>query len=143
MTISLHAAHSKLADPARVTALRLDPPEGKRLSEHQVATYEATALSQPGQVVFNTALTGDGKSLANFLAQWRGQQRHNKLLTAYPTNELIRDQHAQVMRDMAEWTTQPQRICSLDAAAIDELELKRDCLGKMYCRLSLATMMWC
>ncbi|MBD1906742.1 type I-D CRISPR-associated helicase Cas3' [Funiculus sociatus GB2-A5] len=67
-------------------------PEGWSLSWHQVATLEA--LRNPNvDVIFNTAMTGDGKSLAAYL---------ETLLTyfcaigLYPTNELARDQETQI-----------------------------------------------
>ncbi|MEG4806350.1 type I-D CRISPR-associated helicase Cas3' [Microcoleus sp. F8-D3] len=62
------------------------------LSRHQVETYEA--LKDPTiDVVFNTAMTGDGKSLAAFLA---GVTNRTYTLAMYPTNELARDQEKQV-----------------------------------------------
>ena len=67
-------------------------PEGWSLSWHQVATLEA--IRDPNiDVIFNTAMTGDGKSLAAYL---------ETLLTdfcaigLYPTNELARDQETQI-----------------------------------------------
>lgn len=67
-------------------------PEGWSLSWHQGATLEA--LRDPNiDVIFNTAMTGDGKSLAAYL---------ETLLTyfcaigLYPTNELARDQETQI-----------------------------------------------
>ena len=60
-----------------------------RLLKHQVETWEA--FNNPDiDVVMNTAMTGDGKSLAAYLPVFRD----NKCVVAmYPTNELIRDQH--------------------------------------------------
>jgi CRISPR-associated endonuclease/helicase Cas3 len=67
-------------------------PDGWSLSWHQVATLEA--IRDPNiDVIFNTAMTGDGKSLAAYL---------ETLLTdfcaigLYPTNELARDQETQI-----------------------------------------------
>jgi CRISPR-associated endonuclease/helicase Cas3 len=62
------------------------------LSWHQVETFNA--LSNPDiDVVFNTAMTGDGKSLAAYLKAMTGL---NPTLAMYPTNELARDQERQV-----------------------------------------------
>ena len=76
-----------------------DLPEGIKLPEgwsslswHQVETFKA--LSDPTlDVVFNTAMTGDGKSLAAYLKTMTGL---NSTLAMYPTNELARDQERQV-----------------------------------------------
>jgi len=67
-------------------------PASFRLSEHQIRTFEAIADPQVS-VIFNTAMTGDGKSLAAYLpALLDGKS----ILAMYPTNELIRDQKQQV-----------------------------------------------
>ena len=67
-------------------------PDGWSLSWHQVATL--AAIRDPNiDVIFNAAMTGDGKSLAAYL---------ETLLTdfcaigLYPTNELARDQETQI-----------------------------------------------
>lgn len=68
------------------------PPEISSLSWHQVRTWEL--LSDPDiDVVFNSAMTGDGKSLAAYLKAMMGK---NYTLAMYPTNELARDQERQV-----------------------------------------------
>ncbi len=68
------------------------PPEISNLSWHQVRTWEL--LNDPAiDVVFNTAMTGDGKSLAAYLKAMTGR---NYTLAMYPTNELARDQERQV-----------------------------------------------
>ena len=67
-------------------------PEGFESREHQIRTYEAINDSNV-DVVFNTAMTGDGKSLAVYLpALTEGKS----ILAMYPTNELIKDQERQV-----------------------------------------------
>ncbi|MBD3886699.1 type I-D CRISPR-associated helicase Cas3' [Phormidium tenue FACHB-886] len=67
-------------------------PTNWSLSWHQAETYKA--LSDPTvDVVFNTAMTGDGKSLAAYLQAVIGK---NYTLAMYPTNELARDQERQV-----------------------------------------------
>ena len=59
-----------------------------RLLKHQVATWEAINDADI-DVVFNTAMTGDGKSLAAYLAAFKDQKH---IVAMYPTNELILDQ---------------------------------------------------
>ena len=95
MTITTLPVYSKLADENAVRQLGLwdklpIKPDGKRwqLSEHQVETYKALTSGQY-DVVFNTAMTGDGKSLA---AQLQTLVNGRSLLMMYPTNELVRDQ---------------------------------------------------
>lgn len=67
-------------------------PDGWCLSWHQLETLKA--LRDPNiDVVFNTAMTGDGKSLAGYLDIL---QRHSPVLGLYPTNELARDQEKQI-----------------------------------------------
>ena len=69
-----------------------DIPTGLSLRAHQVKTFDA--IRDPNiDVVFNTAMTGDGKSLAAYLPALVGSRR---VLGMYPTNELIRDQLKQI-----------------------------------------------
>ncbi|MFM6371017.1 MAG: type I-D CRISPR-associated helicase Cas3', partial [Dolichospermum sp.] len=67
-------------------------PDGWCLSWHQLETLKA--LQDPNiDVVFNTAMTGDGKSLAAYL---QAMTNNISTLAMYPTNELARDQEKQV-----------------------------------------------
>lgn len=67
-------------------------PKDWLLSWHQAATLEA--LRDPNiDVVFNTAMTGDGKSLAAYLEVLQGEC---SAIGLYPTNELARDQETQI-----------------------------------------------
>ncbi|MFL5659162.1 MAG: type I-D CRISPR-associated helicase Cas3' [Ktedonobacteraceae bacterium] len=60
-----------------------------QLLKHQVATWEA--FQDPDvDVIFNTAMTGDGKSLAAYLPAFR---EGKTVIGMYPTNELVQDQH--------------------------------------------------
>ncbi len=79
--------------PAQTLPSGITLPAGwDGLSRHQVETYEA--LQDPTiDVVFNTAMTGDGKSLAAYLA---AMTSCTSTLAMYPTNELARDQEKQV-----------------------------------------------
>jgi CRISPR-associated endonuclease/helicase Cas3 len=61
-----------------------------RLLKHQASTWEA--FRNPDvDVIFNVAMTGDGKSLAAYLPAL--QERQN-VIAMYPTNELVKDQFA-------------------------------------------------
>jgi CRISPR-associated endonuclease/helicase Cas3 len=67
-------------------------PDGWTLSWHQAETLKA--LRDPNvDVVFNTAMTGDGKSLAAYLDVLQGDCF---AIALYPTNALARDQEIQV-----------------------------------------------
>ena len=88
LSITLKPVYSRtVSSPSGVTV-----PDGWSLSWHQAETFNA--LSDPNlDVVFNTAMTGDGKSLAAYLQAMTGR---TYTLAMYPTNELARDQERQV-----------------------------------------------
>ena len=73
-------------------------PENLELRKHQVETYEAIHAPDV-DVIFNSAMTGDGKSLA---AYFPALTQGTSILAMYPTNELIEDQNRQV-RGYCEW----------------------------------------
>ena len=91
-------------------------PEGWVLSWHQAATLEA--LRDPAvDVVFNSAMTGDGKSLAAFLEVLQGECN---AIALYPTNELARDQETQTRQYIADF--QPPhdpRVTRLSGAELE------------------------
>ncbi|NMG09705.1 type I-D CRISPR-associated helicase Cas3' [Brasilonema sp. UFV-L1] len=67
-------------------------PKGWMLSWHQAETLKA--IRDPNiDVISNTAMTGDGKTLAGYLDIL---QVYSPILGLYPTNELARDQEMQV-----------------------------------------------
>lgn len=72
-------------------------PDGwQSLSWHQIETFEA--LGNPEiDVVFNTAMTGDGKSLAAYLKSF---QEYYCALGLYPTNALAGDQENQLLENI-------------------------------------------
>ncbi|WP_088888940.1 type I-D CRISPR-associated helicase Cas3' [Leptolyngbya ohadii] len=87
-SITLKPVYSSPADviPSGVTL-----PQGWSLVWHQVETLKA--LRNPDiDVIFNAAMTGDGKSLAAYLEVLQGECC---AIGLYPTNELARDQEAQ------------------------------------------------
>ncbi len=92
-SIQLKPVYSCPADPAEAEASGIRLPDGWRLSWHQLETLNA--LRNPDiDVVFNTAMTGDGKSLAAYLDVMQGDGIN--AVGLYPTNELARDQEMQV-----------------------------------------------
>lgn len=97
LRIKLGAVYSRLANEDDVKGLDMTKLPEKwqgKLRQHQAKTWKAYNNSDI-DVVFDTALTGDGKSLAGQLPMLVEDQR---ALLLYPTNELIRDQEKQVKR---------------------------------------------
>jgi CRISPR-associated endonuclease/helicase Cas3 len=91
-------------------------PDGWTLSWHQAATLKA--LRDPNiDVVINTAMTGDGKSLAAYL---RVLQDECNVIGLYPTNELARDQEAQVRTYIQQFQpTNEPRVVRLSGAELE------------------------
>ncbi|MEH2228133.1 MAG: type I-D CRISPR-associated helicase Cas3' [Nostoc sp.] len=104
-------------------------PNNWSLSWHQAETYQALQDLNI-DVVFNRAMTGDGKSLAAYLS---AMTNRTYTLAMYPTNELARDQEKQVQgyKDKFKPKYEPQ-INRLNAAILDKyiatgkLSSKRD-----------------
>jgi CRISPR-associated endonuclease/helicase Cas3 len=112
--VILKAVYSKLAPQDAADSFVND----RRLSQHQALTYQL--LNDPNlDVVFNIALTGDGKSLSAYLPALRGDRCTMGL---YPTNELSRDQEAQVdgYVEQLSLTPRPQRVCRLSGEQLTE-----------------------
>jgi CRISPR-associated endonuclease/helicase Cas3 len=104
--------------PAQTLPSGITLPAGwDGLSRHQVETYEA--LQDPTiDVVFNTAMTGDGKSLAAYLA---AMTNCTSTLAMYPTNELARDQEKQVRGYKAQFKPEKDpQIYRLNAAILED-----------------------
>ncbi len=77
--------------PADEIPSSVNLPDGWTLVWHQLETLKA--LRNPEiDVVINTAMTGDGKSLAAYLQVLQGE---SYAIGLYPTNELARDQETQ------------------------------------------------
>ncbi len=92
MRITTLPVFSKLANKEEIpAALQEKLPKDWRLSQHQLDTY-LTLTAGETDVIFNTAMTGDGKSLAGQLPILVKGGAHWKMLTMYPTNALIEDQ---------------------------------------------------
>jgi CRISPR-associated endonuclease/helicase Cas3 len=121
-TIKLQAVYSQTVE----TPEGINLPQGWSLSWHQVQTLKA--LRDPNiDVVFNTAMTGDGKSLAAFLEVLQGKCN---AIALYPTNELARDQEMQ-MRGYIEKFQPPNdpRVTRLSGADL-EIYAENEGLGK-------------
>lgn len=88
LKINIKPTYSKLANSEEVKSLGLNLPPDWSLSQHQVDTYKAF-LNPEIKVIFNTAMTGDGKSLSAYLPLSNGSYP----IAMYPTNELIIDQN--------------------------------------------------
>src|SRR5262245_43255013 len=120
MHISTLPVYSKLADSQDIPPELQDKlPAGLRLSSHQVKTHQALKNSDV-DVVFNTAMTGDGKSLAGLLPTLI-EERPRSLFAMYPTNELIRDQMAQVDRALDLWGRNDLLLTLVNARRLDEV----------------------
>jgi CRISPR-associated endonuclease/helicase Cas3 len=91
-------------------------PENWSLSWHQVETLKA--LQNPNiDVVFNTAMTGDGKSLAAYLEVLQGEF---SAIGLYPTNELARDQEIQIQGYIEEFQPRDKpRVVRLSGADLE------------------------
>lgn len=123
MKIQTLPVYSKLADEVPPT-LGMKLPKGWRLSQHQVDTYKALVDANGPDIVFNTAMTGDGKSLAGQLpALFSGWDL--PLFAMYPTNELIRDQLRQAERTWDAWQ-QPAFKLAFDSSTLDQLMASGD-----------------
>ncbi|MYH80310.1 type I-D CRISPR-associated helicase Cas3', partial [Candidatus Poribacteria bacterium] len=101
-------------------------PTGLSLREHQVKTFDA--IRDPDiDVVFNTAMTGDGKSLAAYLP---ALTENKSILAMYPTNELIKDQERQV-QDYCQWFGQHIDCDKMFSESLSELRTEfRDLRGQ-------------
>ncbi len=88
------------------------------LSQHQVETYRALTGGEY-DVIFNTAMTGDGKSLAGYLLTLLNGINY-PMFAMYPTNELGRDQEKQFTQTQQQWHTH-LAAKSLNSAELDTL----------------------
>jgi CRISPR-associated endonuclease/helicase Cas3 len=122
MRITTLPVYSKLADPATIPSeiVQRLPPEWQ-LSQHQLETFYA--LCDPdARVVINTAMTGDGKSLAGLLPLLT-KPGHNGTLALFPTNELILDQLRSAGHTLPAWGRHADWAGALYGARLDELAL--------------------
>ncbi|MCP6760883.1 MAG: type I-D CRISPR-associated helicase Cas3' [Fischerella sp. CENA71] len=96
-------------------------PDGLSLVWHQVETLKA--LQHPdNDVVIDVAMTGDGKTLIAYLQSLQGETPEGFCYTIalYPTNELARDQEAQVKRYIEQFKpNNDPRISRLSGAELE------------------------
>lgn len=92
MYVKTMPVYSKLASTTEIPELAQRLPPGWCLSQHQAETYKALTEGD-ADIVFNTAMTGDGKSLAAYLPVLTGNRC---AFGMYPTVELLRDQARQI-----------------------------------------------
>lgn len=110
--------------PAAEIPENLKLPEGWTLSWHQLETWKA--ICNPNiDVIFNTAMTGDGKSLAAYL---KALQEYFPIMGLYPTNELARDQTRQIADYIEQF--QPVDRPRLNRLSGPELELYAELEGR-------------
>jgi len=118
MKITTLPVYSKLADARDIPPeVRAKLPDDWRLSQHQVETYKALTGGDY-DVVFNTAMTGDGKSLAAYLPVLANAHYH--AFGMYPTIELSRDQERQ-FENYIEKFKQAFPYCALWGAELTRL----------------------
>lgn len=111
MRLTLLPVYSKLAEPELVERVLQGRtlPSNIELRQHQALTLEA--LEDPNvDIVANTAMTGDGKSLAAYLRLLinpdpEGYNR-SSVLGLYPTIELSQDQRQQFKKYQDQFGTQ-------------------------------------
>lgn len=134
MKITTLPVYSKLADEADIPAeVQEKLPKGWRLSQHQVDTYRALTEGD-ADVIFNTAMTGDGKSLAGQLPALMQGGIHWPVLAMYPTNELISDQYTHLEQTVGQWKA------DIAYEILNSAELDRIMLDNSYARRGDALM---
>src|ERR1044071_3272050 len=132
MRFSLLPVYSQLANPNDIPdELANKLPAGVRLSQHQLETYVALARDDI-DVVINTAMTGDGKSLAG---QMPLLAKRKRTLALYPTNELILDQHQSATKTLEAWESDPafsdpRNVKLLYGALLDQLAAEAEFGGR-------------
>ena len=93
-----------------------------RLLKHQVETWEAFHDPET-DVIFNIAMTGDGKSLAAYLPAFQEGQH---ALAVYPTNELIHDQYFSLSKYEKDLNMVLPRIDFMDSSRISQAMHEHD-----------------
>ncbi|NJM99229.1 MAG: type I-D CRISPR-associated helicase Cas3' [Phormidesmis sp. RL_2_1] len=99
-------------------------PDGwTSLAWHQIETFKA--LNEPKiDVIFNTAMTGDGKSLA---AYFKSFQEYYCALGLYPTNALAGDQENQLLENIQRF--EPSHRPRVNRLSSAELEIYAETEG--------------
>jgi CRISPR-associated endonuclease/helicase Cas3 len=124
MMIKTLPVYSRLAQSTDVPSEIVERlPEGLWPYQHQMETYHALT-SGNADLIFNTAITGDGKSLAGQLPVLL-QGWESPLFAMYPTNELARDQQSQIRESQKKWQTRLQ-VDRLNSGRLDEIMTSGD-----------------
>ncbi len=120
ITIRTKPVYSKPAEPELLQELGIDlPSKYTTLSQHQALTLKY--IRDPEiDVIFNTAMTGDGKSLAAYLPVLKALNGDGSALAMYPTNALIEDQKRQVKNYQKDFGTHKE-IDFMDSNRLSEL----------------------
>lgn len=120
ITIRTKPVYSKPTTPELMNELGITlPSEYTILSHHQAETLKY--IRDPEiDVVFNTAMTGDGKSLAAYLPVLKALNGDGSALAMYPTNALIEDQKRQVKNYQRDFGTNKQ-VGYMDSNRLSEL----------------------
>ncbi|MFM6268219.1 MAG: type I-D CRISPR-associated helicase Cas3', partial [Dolichospermum sp.] len=89
------------------------------LSSHQAETYNGI-INSNAEIIFNTSATGDGKSLAAYLASLLNSDF--QVISLYPTIELVADQKRQIINYYQKFNlTEIDEVESLYGAKLAEL----------------------
>jgi CRISPR-associated endonuclease/helicase Cas3 len=136
MQITTLPVYSKLADPMTLPEeLHRALPANWQLSQHQVETY-AALQGDAYDVILNTAMTGDGKSLAGQLPLLV-RPEHNNILALFPTNELIQDQQRSLEPLLPLWRHPTRWVGMMFGAALDTLTAELEALQRPQALLKL------
>ena len=119
LTLRTQPVYSQPATTEMLAQLQLTLPTAyTTLSQHQAETLQA--MQDPDiEVIFNTAMTGDGKSLAAYLPMLTAE-KDGSALAMYPTKALIEDQLKQAKRYQQALGTSTM-INYMDADRLDAL----------------------
>ncbi len=125
MWVRLLPLYSRLVEEKELPPeLKAHLPPGWRLSKHQVETYRALTEGDT-EVIFNTAMTGDGKSLAGQLPSLIQGGMNHPVLAMYPTNELVEDQLIHLEQTVNKWNADLQyRI--LNSMELDQIMVEEE-----------------
>lgn len=123
MSIYSVTLQSVYSCPALEASEEVQLPDQWVLSWHQAETLKA--LQDPEiDVVFNTAMTGDGKSLAAYLRVLQGDCC---AIGLYPTNELARDQETQINNYIQQFQPENEpRVVRLSGATLENYAENED-----------------
>ena len=111
--LTIKPVYSELASPEESNKYT-----GKlQLARHQLETL--AAYNDPDvDIIFNTAMTGDGKTLAAYLPALLNGRR---VMAAYPTNELIRDQKRSLDAKLSLFSYRSDAIKEMNGGEITRL----------------------